>query len=85
MPKYKKIKTLYTSSLVAKMYVYSSLALIIMKCLYVYNMSHQYIAVYMVWQISVCHEIPEVLRHIVMTGELSFIQKDVVTLLYIMH
>ena len=57
-----------------------------MKLLYVYNMSlNQYIAVYVVWQISVCHEIPEVLRHIVMTGELSFIQKDVVTLLYIMH
>jgi len=56
-----------------------------MKCLYVYNMSlPQYIAVYMVCQINVCHEIPEVLRHIVMTGELSFIQKDVVTLLYIM-
>jgi len=53
---------------------------------YVYNMSlYQYFAVYLVWHISVCHEIPEALRHILMTTELSFIQKDVLTLLYIMH
>jgi len=31
---------------------------------YVYMSLHQYFAVYMVWHISVCHEIPEALRHI---------------------